>query len=164
MRLDYALALQLASLIRSNAGIRDAKVVVRLNALAEGEKPSVSISLSQENPDALPDAEIEKMVRQIISGIEPGQYAITRSQAPVIDDHGLGLFHSVFGVRIFDEEYSRFVSLVLGGLFLFGVLGAALGFLGGYRRATRGDDQRADLPALWQGQQKEMLDVRRDGP
>lgn len=163
MRLDYTLSLQLATLLRSNSGIRDAKVVARLHSLAPDEKPSISISLSQEKNDALPDAEVEKLVRQIFTGIEPGQFAITRSNAPVISSPLKGIIYTVFGVRIFEEEYSRFVTLFLSALFCFGLLGIVVGYLGGYRKGIRAEEQRADLPALWKGQQEvDLLSDRRN--
>lgn len=163
MRLDYTLSLQLATLLRSNSGVRDAKVVARLHSLAPEEKPSISISLTEETLNSLPDNEVEKLVRQIFSGIEPGQYAITRSKASEIDSPLNGIIHTVFGVRIFEEEYSRFVTLILGGLFIFGLFGVVIGFFGGYRKAVRAEEQRADLPALWRGQQEiDLLSDRRN--
>lgn len=163
MRLDYTLSLQLATLLRSNSGVRDAKVVARLNSLAPEEKPSISIALTEETPNALPDAEVEKLVRQIFTGIEPGQYAITRSKASSVDSPLKGIIYTTFGVRIFEEEYSRFVTLILGALFVFGLFGAVIGYFGGYRRAMRAEEQRADLPALWKGQQDiDLLSDRRN--
>lgn len=156
LRNDYALSLQLASLIKRHPNISDVAVVVRT---VDGES-GVSVSIVEDKRDSLSAEEIKALVSQVVPNVKPERIAISRSVVPATPNAAGRLVHTLFGVRLFQEEYPRFVVIALSFLVIFGALGAMLGYLIGFRRGSEGEG--SDLPVVWR-EKNEVFRVKGDG-
>lgn len=156
LRNDYALSLQLAALIKRNPNISDVAVVVRT---VEGES-GVSISLVEERRDSISYDDLKALVAQVVPSVKVDRIAISRSLAPPQNSLTGRLVHTLFGVRLFQEEYPRFVILALAFLVIFGALGAMLGYLIGFRKGA--EMEGSDLPVVWK-ERNDVFRVKGDG-
>lgn len=156
LRNDYALALQISALLKRHPGVTDVAVVVRT---IEGEA-GVSISIVEEKRESISSEEIKAMVSQVVPGVLPERIALSRSVVPPSNTVSGRLVNTLFGVRLFQEEYPRFVIIAISFLVIFGALGAMLGYLIGFRKGS--EVEGSDMPVIWK-EKKDVFRVKGDG-
>ncbi len=80
MRLDYVLASQIEEMLQSHAAVSQARSVVRLNFVQEGQAPSASVVIELRAGAPAVDREvIAALVQRAIPGIPPENLSITIS-------------------------------------------------------------------------------------
>ena len=162
LKLDYAIATQFEDMLLAYPGVSGARVIVRLNAVREGEEASVS-GVVQAKPGVSVSAEIiRELAGQVVPGVKPEHVSIVvgevadqpgKKRVSVgVSDEGeyllqVPLVPFLYFWRVPQSEYTGLAFTMLGVLFLVGAIGIGAGFWSGfYRHAQR--PMESELPMV----------------
>lgn len=150
MRLDFARALQLESLLENFPDIITAKVMLRLHPReasrqssgkdresSTGAEQGASVVLRVKDASLIPRSEIEKLLHSIVPELEPEKIHLAiytddsakqaGAREPVVDPH-IEYSELFFGWKVATEDYPAIIMSLLGTILLVAVAGV----MGGY--------------------------------
>lgn len=166
IRLDYALSLNIEETLLNLPEVVGAQVLLRQAAVGKGEEPSVSVVLQVNDPANVSSEEVLKIVRSAVSSISPERVDVIVRQAQPKVSHAaaVGGFNDgkgkvvtvplvpfLFRYRIPNSDYVGLALLFVGGLILFAVAGAVIGYWFAVARRDQGVPNRPSIngePAL----------------
>lgn len=137
MRLDYAIAAQIEEMLQSHASIAQARCVVRLNFLHEGQEPSASVVLEERaNAQSLDQATVAEVVLRALPGMKRENISIVFSkgdQATTRAELGTGVAQMqmvkfLWFWQVPASEYSGLALLFSAALLLVAGAAASVGY------------------------------------
>ena len=137
MRLDYALASEIEEMLQSHASVAQARCVVRINFVPEGQEPSASVVVEERRAaEPLDEAGIAAIVQRAIPGVkrENLSVAISRAADKATElpsgaaDSQAELVKFLWLWKVPASEYSGLALLFSAALLLVGAAAAAVGY------------------------------------
>lgn len=152
LRLDHALAVEIAELLQNHPGVSSARAAVRSNFVNEEALPSIAVVI-QSKGDTPPEAqEIMEIVSRLVPGVKPdgvkitigdaAPTALTNSNEGVFNDSGhvyrAPLIPFIFW-RVPEQDYQGLMLLFIGVIVATGLAGYFMGYWSSSARSARHD-------------------------